>query len=208
MSETQQQISEQVLEKPNAEIFYKPKDPNQTYSLCLVMIVKDEEDTIKKCLQKVAPYISYWVICDTGSKDNTIQEIHSTMQELGIPGELHERPWVNFEVNRTESLQLAKGKCDYRWIIDADDTFEVQNPGVNPFSDLPPNVDCFQILYRLNSLQYHRAQIVRSDQDWTYKGVLHEYLDLEGKEPLYQAQIPGDRCLVKADISPLRGKVF
>ena len=204
MSETKQTTSEQVLEKPNAQISYKPKDPKQTYSLCLVMIVKDEEDTIRKCLQKVAPYISYWVICDTGSKDNTIQEIRSTMEELGISGELHERPWVNFEVNRTESLQLAKGKCDYRWVIDADDTFEVQNPDLNPFSDLPENVDCFQILYRLNSLQYHRAQIVRSDQDWTYKGVLHEYLDLEGKEPLFQAQIPGDRCMVKADISPLK----
>lgn len=183
---------------------FKPTDPRQTFSLCLVMIVKDEEDTIRKCLTKVAPFISYWVICDTGSSDNTIQEIRQTMADLNIPGELHERPWVNFEVNRTESLELAFGKCDYRWIIDADDTFEVINPSVNPFSDLPANVDCFQILYRLNSLQYHRAQIVKSDQHWTYKGVLHEYLDLAGKEPLYQAQIGGDRCFVKADISPLK----
>ena len=47
--------------------YYTPKgDPKkQTCTLCLVMIVKDEEDTIKKCLTAVAPYISEWVIVDT-----------------------------------------------------------------------------------------------------------------------------------------------
>ena len=126
------------------------------------------------------------------------------MEELGIPGELHHRPWVNFEVNRTESLELSKGICDYRWIIDADDTFANLRPGTNPFMDLPADIDCFQLQYRLNALQYFRAQIVRSDQDWVYRGVLHEYLELPGKTPLVQAQIPGDRCLVNADISPLK----
>lgn len=176
----------------------------QSISLCLVMIVKDEEDTIRKCLTQVAPYISYYVIVDTGSSDNTIEEINSVTRDLGIDGEVHERPWVNFEVNRTESLELAKGKCDYRWIIDADDTFKAPNKGVNPFHNLPKNVDCFQILYKLNNLQYHRAQIVKSDQDWVYKGVLHEYLDLPGKENLIQYQIPSERCHVDADISPLK----
>lgn len=176
----------------------------QSISLCLVMIVKDEEDTIRKCLTQVAPFISYYVICDTGSGDNTIAEIKSTMEDLGIEGEIHERPWVNFEVNRTESLELAKGRCDYRWIIDADDTFQAGNSSVNPFNSLPTDVDSFQIMYRLNTLQYHRAQIVRSHQDWVYKGVLHEYLDLPGKENLIQYQIPANLCHVDADISPLK----
>ena len=176
----------------------------QDISICLVMIVKDEEDTIESCLTKVAPYISYYVICDTGSKDNTIDVIEKTTKRLGILGEIHERPWVNFEVNRTESLELSKGKCDYRWIIDADDTFEVVNQKINPFLNLPKDIDCFQILYRLNSLQYHRAQIVRSDQDWVYKGVLHEYLDLPGASKIQQYQIPANLCYVKADISPLK----
>lgn len=177
---------------------------SQDMSICLVMIVKDEEDTIRKCLMKVAPYISYYVICDTGSSDNTIEEIKSTMTELNITGEIHERPWVNFGFNRTESLELSKGKCDYRWIIDADDTFEVLDPKINPFHDIPKDSDCLQILYRLNSLQYHRAQIVRSDQDWVYVGVLHEYLDLPGNDNMRQYRIPGNLCSVNANISPLK----
>jgi glycosyltransferase involved in cell wall biosynthesis len=160
--------------------YYTPKgDPKkQSATMCLVMIVKDEEDTIEKCLQSVAPYISYWVIVDTGSKDNTLEVIKTTMANLGIPGELHERPWVNFEVNRTESLELAKGKCDFRWIIDADDTFSLDDPNINPFYVLDPEFDSYHISYKLQTLKYFRAQIVRSDEDWVYKGVLHEYLVL------------------------------
>ena len=59
---------------------------DQTISLCLVMIVKDEEDTIKRCLTAVAPFIKYWVIVDTGSTDKTIDIINETMKELNIPG--------------------------------------------------------------------------------------------------------------------------
>ena len=182
---------------------YTPKgDPTkQTCTMCLVMIVKDEEDTIKKCLTAVAPYISHWVIVDTGSKDNTIQVINETMEELGIPGELHERPWVNFEVNRTESLELAKGKCDFRWIIDADDTFVLDDPKINPFWVVSKEFDCYHISYTLHSLKYFRAQIVRSDEDWVYKGVLHEYLHLD-KPDQKSGQIMG--CHVDADISPLK----
>lgn len=174
----------------------------QEIDLCLVMIVKDEADSIEKCLKSVAPYISYWVIVDTGSTDDTINVIHKVTEELGIPGELYERPWVNFEVNRTESLELAKGKGEFRWIIDADDEFIVEDGVKNPFAGLTGDgIDCFQLKYKLSGLQYYRAQIVKSDQDWCYKGVLHEYLHCD-KEHQNHAQVKG--CYVKADISPLK----
>ena len=174
----------------------------QEIELCLVMIVKDEEDSIEKCLKSVAPFISYWVIVDTGSSDDTINVINRVTAELNIPGELHERPWVNFEVNRTESLELAKGKCDYRWIIDADDEFVLEDGVTNPFIGLnDKSIDCFQLKYKLSGLQYYRAQIVKSDQDWCYKGVLHEYLFLDKAEQKH-SQVKGAH--VKADISPLK----
>lgn len=183
------------------EIVYEPK-LDQKISLCLVMIVKDEEDTIEKCLMAVSPYISHWVIVDTGSSDNTVEVINRVTKDLGIPGTLYERPWVNFEVNRTESLELSKGICDYRWIIDADDYFHFDGPAnKSPFVNLDPTADAFQLLYKLDHIQYYRAQIVRSDQDWIYKGVLHEYLNLPGVEARHQ-KISG--CQVNASISPLK----
>lgn len=201
MSNTKKKAVPMGKIKPITSTTINPNQAKQEISLCLVMIVKDEEDTIEKCLKSVAPYISHWVIVDTGSKDKTMEVIQKTMDGLGIPGTLHQRPWVNFEVNRTESLELAKGKCDYRWIIDADDTFYPENVNINPFAGLPNGPDGYQILYKLNALQYHRVQIVKSNQDWVYKGVLHEYLHLDKKE-ITQGIVPG--CFVIADISPLK----
>lgn len=144
-------------------------------SVCLVMIVKNETNVIRRCIDSVKDYINYWVICDTGSTDGTQQMIKDIMAEYNIPGELHERPWVDFGKNRTESLELSKGKSDYRLVIDADDVLVVdQTLGKNPFMNLTH--DSYKVKIRLNSLAYFRTQLVRSNQDWKYVGVLHEYI--------------------------------
>jgi glycosyltransferase involved in cell wall biosynthesis len=91
------------------------------FAICLNMIVKNEADVVAETLDSVAPYISSWVIVDTGSTDGTQDVIRKHMARLGIPGELHERPWRNFGHNRTEALNLAQGHGDYIWVIDADD---------------------------------------------------------------------------------------
>lgn len=143
-------------------------------SLCLVMIVKNESKVIKRCIDSVKDYIDYWVIVDTGSTDGTQEMIKSIMDGYNIPGELHERPWVDFGHNRTESLQYSKGKAAYRLVIDADDVLVVENNSINPFQNL--SADSYKVKIRLSSLSYFRTQIVRGDQDWKYVGVLHEYL--------------------------------
>ncbi|NGX45432.1 MAG: SPBc2 prophage-derived glycosyltransferase SunS [Chlamydiae bacterium] len=92
---------------------------SEKQKVCLNMIVKNESAVVKRSLGSVKPIIDYWVIVDTGSTDGTQEIIKEFMKE--IPGELHERPWVNFEHNRNEALQLAKGKADYTLFIDADE---------------------------------------------------------------------------------------
>jgi hypothetical protein len=42
-----------------------------------------------------------------------------------IPGELFERPWKNFGHNRTEALELARGRADYAFVVDADEVLEL-----------------------------------------------------------------------------------
>ena len=41
------------------------------YKLALNMIVKNEEHVIKSTLECISKYIDYYIICDTGSTDNT-----------------------------------------------------------------------------------------------------------------------------------------
>ena len=163
----------------------KPADKTLLKSpeICLVMIVKNESKVIRRCIDSVRNYIHHWVIVDTGSTDGTQTLIKDIMEEYKIPGELHERPWVDFGTNRSESLALSKGKGDYRLVIDADDVLDV-TVDENPFTNL--DKDVYKVKIKLNALVYFRTQMVRSNQDWKYVGVLHEYItgptDIEIRE--------------------------
>ncbi len=169
-------------------------------SICLVMIVKDEEDTIERCIDSVAKYIDHWVIVDTGSKDNTISKIHEVMAKHNIPGTLYERPWVNFGHNRTESLALAQGICDYRFVMDADDTFESFVD--NPFEDLDQSKSGFGINLQLGGISYNRCMLIKSDEDWEFVGVLHEYPFPKNKQTPNFGMV--NNCVIHACISPLK----
>lgn len=140
-------------------------------TVCLNMIVKNEKDVIVRCLSSVKPLIDYWVIVDTGSTDGTQQIIREFMKD--IPGELHERPWKNFAHNRTEAINLAKGKADYVLIIDADDTLEFPRGFRFPHLDK----DIYYILFEDWGTRYYRTQLVKSSLNWRWISVLHEYLD-------------------------------
>lgn len=83
------------------------------------MIVRNECRVIERCLDSIKGFIDHWVIVDTGSTDGTQQLIRQCLRD--IPGDLIERPWVNFGYNRTEALEFARGKSDYVFVIDADE---------------------------------------------------------------------------------------
>ena len=139
--------------------------------LCLSMIVKNETHIIKECLDSIYKYVDYWVIVDTGSTDGTQELIKNFFAEKGIPGELHERPWVSFGDNRTEALQLCDGKADWVWMIDADDYVE----GEFQFPLNVGEVEAFALAFGRGEFTWWRTQIFRTGIGWRYQGILHEY---------------------------------
>lgn len=143
-----------------------------TPTVCLNMIVKNEKDVITRCLESVLPMIDYWVIVDTGSSDGTQQIIKDYMASKSIPGELHERPWKNFGHNRNEALQLAKGKADYLFFIDADEYLQFDADFQMPRFDK----DYYHLFFSHSGSRYSRIQLIRGALDWKWEGVLHEVL--------------------------------
>lgn len=139
-------------------------------TICLNMIVKDESSIITRCLESMLPIIDYWVIVDTGSSDGTQEIIKKYMAEKGVPGELHEQPWVNFAHNRNQAIELAKGKADYAFFIDADDYLSYEPDFKLP--DLDKNYYYVHILR--GGQKYARIHMVDLKGNWKYEGVLHE----------------------------------
>jgi glycosyltransferase involved in cell wall biosynthesis len=136
-------------------------------TICLNMIVKNEAHIIHELFKAVEPYIDYWVIVDTGSDDGTPALIPTLMEEHGIPGEIHEKPWKDFGHNRSEALFLAQGHCDYIWVMDADDTI-VGDPGLGLLT-----ADAYSMRIQ-DGLLYWRLQLFKDGLPWRYEGVLHE----------------------------------
>lgn len=137
-------------------------------TICLNMIVRNESHIVREVLDAVSSYITSWVIVDTGSTDGTQDVIRNHMAGLGIPGELHERPWRDFGHNRTEALRLAQGNADYIWVIDADDTID----GTIEFTDL--TADAYRLRFQ-GQVSYWRRQLFRDGVPWRYVGVVHEH---------------------------------
>jgi len=140
------------------------------------MIVKNETAVIERCLRSVRPFIDCWSIVDTGSTDGTQRLIAKSL--VGIPGELHERPWKDFGHNRTEALELARTWGDYSLVIDADETFEVPSGFALP----KLTADGYFTIHRgsNSSVAFERLQFLKTDAHWRYEGVLHEVAVCDG----------------------------
>lgn len=141
-------------------------------TICLSMIVKNEEPCIANCLRSAAPYISYAVICDTGSTDRTIEIAKQTLQELGIPGEVHSDQWTNFAHNRNLSLQRCEGKSDYVLIMDADEVIVEGIP-----AEIPQEFDGFHFNHGTSTFEYQTIRLIRNNKTWKWESPVHEYLE-------------------------------
>ena len=143
-------------------------------TVCLCMIVKDEAHVIARCLASARPVIDRWLVVDTGSTDGTQAIVREAM--AGVPGEVVERPWVDFGHNRSEALALARSKADYSLIIDADDVFEMPAGFAMPELD----ADSYTIDIDYGVTTYRRPQLVSNALEWRYRGVLHEFIEGPG----------------------------
>ena len=160
-------------------------------SICLNMIVKNESAIIEKTLTNLCSYIkfTYWIICDTGSNDNTPAIIINFFNKQNIPGELCYHEWKDFGYNRTLALDAAYNKTDYLLIFDADDSIS------GNFKIPKLVVDKYNLFFGSNHFKYVRPLLINNRKKWRFKGILHEYL--EPLEPIaLEKTIEGDYFVI------------
>jgi hypothetical protein len=142
------------------------------YTLCFASMCKNEEKCILETLNSVYKFIDYWVICDTGSTDNTIEIIETFFEEKNIPGELHNDKWVNFGHNKTLMFQRCYKKTDFILHMDADDLFVGEIDVNNLNLDISNHIGYF-INIKRGTFAYKDVMLFNNHFKWKVSGVAH-----------------------------------
>lgn len=151
--------------------------------ICLSMICRNESAVIERCLRSVLGFVDKAVIVDTGSTDDTRDKIWNFCKENGIDLRLYERPWVNFEKNRNQALDLAREQCsgfdDWILFMDADQELV----GDRTYKDAArrslarPELAGASLWVENKGLRYTLQKLIPAWQHkWAWKGVTHECL--------------------------------
>ena len=152
--------------------------PFRAKTIGLCMIVKNETKVIRQCLESTLPLIDYILIVDTGSTDGTQEMIRDFLAHHSIEGTVIDEPWRDFAYNRSFALERLRevAQVDYALVIDADDSLEL-DVGFDPISfKAQMSHDLYDVQIRHGSITHYRPQLFSNRLPFSFKGVLHEYL--------------------------------
>jgi glycosyltransferase involved in cell wall biosynthesis len=142
------------------------------------MIVKNEAHVIERCLTSVAPLCNYMLLVDTGSSDGTQALVRRYFDASGILGDVIDEPWRDFAYNRSFALARLRehSDIDYGLMIDADEVL-VYDMGFDA-ADFKAGLtsDIYDIRTIYGGIEYLRPQLFNNRLDFSYRGVLHEFL--------------------------------
>jgi len=170
--------------------------------IVLNMIVKNEASIIERCLNSLLEIIDAFVICDTGSTDNTIQVINDWKKKNKVAGKIYTHQWINFEHNRNLALERcqewifenSQEDKNYICIIDADDYLVIENPEI--FTSTCVLNECkMKIDIKFDNTIYDRTFIFPSYAKSLWQGALHEQLICEAPVK----KLEGAHILVNTD---------
>ncbi len=151
---------------------------NNTISLC--MIVKDEEESLPRCLNSVKDYVDEMIIVDTGSTDRTVEIAGS------YGARIFNHPWEgSFSKARNYSLKYATS--DWILYLDADEELSKEDaPRLKEIvKDNNYTVISFVIKNKFkDSTQESYANMVRLFKNFNgiyYEGIVHNTIKYSGK---------------------------
>ena len=131
-------------------------------TISLVMIVKDEEDVLEKCIQSVEPIIDEFIIVDTGSTDGT----KDIIKKYGL---LYEDEWISDVINK--QMAMKRATSDYMIIMDADEIIisnlqRLKNYADNGVDGVSCRIEEGDPVHNT----YHRMRLWTNSEDWVYDG--------------------------------------
>jgi glycosyltransferase involved in cell wall biosynthesis len=151
------------------------KPANADVTVGLVMIVKNESQALPRLAATLDGQLDHWTIVDTGSSDDTV----ALARELfsGVPGEVVEDEWRGFGPSRNVALAAARPHTEWLLFMDADETFHGTVERATP-----SDYQSVEVEIEFGELRFMLPRMVRSEDEWEWRGRTHEYLALKGRE--------------------------
>ncbi len=154
-----------------------------TVSAC--MIVKNEEELLAGCLESIRDWVDEIIIVDTGSEDRTVEIAES------YGARVFHQPWEgDFSKHRNYSIEQAC--CDWIFIIDADERFELEGLADVRRTLKNPNISIISInVFNVYGQKSEVTTFLPSVRFWRrnlnlrYDGIVHNVLQL-GQNPVYR----------------------
>lgn len=145
-------------------------------SLSVCMIVRDEEQTLPRCLDCVKKFADQIVVVDTGSGDNTAQ----IAKDYGA--EVYPFEWCD-DFSRARNYSFSKATCDYIMWLDADDTIEEEDcKKILKLKDEGGfDVAFLKYVSSGGSFVYYRERILKRDKNFLWEGAVYEAITPRGK---------------------------
>ena len=151
-----------------------------TISVC--MIVKNEHDSLGRCLESLKDIADEIIVVDTGSTDDT-KDIAARYTD-----KIYDFEWTgSFSDARNYSFSLAT--CDYIYQADADEELDKEN--IKKFLDMKqvllPEIDIVQMYY-CNQLENNtiynfdrelRPKLFKRLRQWEWQETIHEAVRLD-----------------------------
>jgi glycosyltransferase involved in cell wall biosynthesis len=145
-------------------------------TIALVMIVKNEEKSLKRCIDSVKNLVDEIIIVDTGSTDNTKQIAF----KLGA--KVFDYVWDE-DFSKARNFSISKSKSDWNLVLDADEYILSSGHLIREFSNT--NVDKIGRLkiissYRENGEERHASSFVSRlfpNKEISFEGRVHEQLN-------------------------------
>ncbi|WP_437179688.1 glycosyltransferase [Paenibacillus barcinonensis] len=146
------------------------------------MIVKNEENSLARCLDSVNGIADEIVIVDTGSTDRT-RQIASRYTDC-----IYDFEWID-DFAAARNFAFDQASCEYILWLDADDVFEAEDRAklIALKQSLDPAVDSVTMDYNLSftaegkvAYSLRRNRLVRRDRQFRWIGAVHEYLAVAG----------------------------
>lgn len=159
-------------------------------TISIAFIVRDEEQTLRRCLDSVAAAVDEIVVVDTGSQDDTVAVARRYTDQV------YHFTWIqDFAAARQVAFDQAHG--DWVGWLDADDVVQGAGEIRRLAEAAAPDVGAIywpyvvaKDAYGNTTCQFWRERLVRNDGSYRWQGRVHEVLVSQRPwQPLYSADV-------------------